>query len=482
VKVWSNVVAVTTAILLMAATGMAAKGRKLPPDAYIKTAKIEIIEAKGDSARINTAIAMLDSLIMNHGPRPEAYYWMTKIMVDLSNAKTNPRDKQPYVERLVAYADSLKWCCQDEKIEKKLREKCDDFLLDIDSANVYVQWRDFYNDGIARLTSIDELSGAMRAEADSTMAASYKRDLDAAADTAHQILSLALLIYPNDQRSLRAMASLAEKTQQWDTAIVYLQRAIPVSESPLDVCTAIAYDYIQKGDYCGAIPWFRQFVDSAVSRPEMVEDQANREAVLSTMNNLSICYNNCEQYDSAYSNFRRLLTLEPASAEALIGVGRFQRQKALEASDSANYYQKQGDTKLSAEWQAARETRFDSSRVFLMQATELKPDDPRLLDEYCMICAIMGQYQQSKPMFGEARDCFKKLTELEPTNVDGWMSLGDCHLFLADFPSAAQAYEKVIELRPTEKVVLEKLLDLYDSREAKNASRRAEIQKMLQNL
>jgi hypothetical protein len=80
---------------------MARKGRKLPRKAYIQSAKIEILS--GDTARMHTAVAMLDSLVMHYGPDPEAYYWMTKILVDFSEKRAGLDAKTETIKTMRAY-------------------------------------------------------------------------------------------------------------------------------------------------------------------------------------------------------------------------------------------------------------------------------------------------------------------------------------------------------------------------------------------
>lgn len=471
----ANIPLILALLLVLAAAGvMADKGRKLPADAYIKTAKIEVIEAKGDTARINTAIAMLDSLLMHYGPRPEAYYWMSKIMVDLTGLQPTAREKMPYLRQLVAYIDSLKWSCDDKEINKKFREKCDEWSSEIDTAR-YVIWGDFYNDGIERLNGIDDLKSRIDAEQDTALQTVMKSDLEALGDTARMAFLLAVTIDSTDDRGLRAIASVNEKLGKFDSAIVYLQKAVPFVDNRLDMWTAIAYDYIQMNDFCSAIPWFQMFVDTALAQPGIMDDAANREAVTTTMGNLSICLNNCKRYDEAFQNFKHLLQFDSTNVEALTGCGRYHRQMAINYSDSANNAQKDGKEAAAKEWRAKRDEQFDSAIALLQKASENKPEDTQLLDELSLLLVIRGRYQ-------EGLDHFMKLVALDPNNTGAWTSIGDCRINLADYKGAAEAYEKVIEIKPGDKDVLERLIDLYSAPEARDLKRKAEIEKMLKNL
>jgi cytochrome c-type biogenesis protein CcmH/NrfG len=87
--------------------------------------------------------------------------------------------------------------------------------------------------------------------------------------------------------------------------------------------------------------------------------------------------------------------------------------------------------------------------------------------------AIRQRYEEAK--VGFARAC-----ELEPENVDYWISLGDCTLQAHDWAIAADAYEHVVELEPENKAVWENLADLYQ--QLQNKTRRAEILQKLENM
>lgn len=475
-------------LLVLAAGGVLAnKGRKLPADAYIKTAKIEVIEAKGDTNRINTAIAMLDSLIMHYGPRPEAYYWMSKIMIDKTNLQPTPDKKLVFLNQLVAYIDSLDMTCADKKLNKKLREKCDDWTTEIDTAR-YVIWGDFYNDGIERLNGLEDLKKSMSGESDSTTLAEMQSDVEALADTTRLMFRLAITVDSTDDRGLRAMASVFEKTGNYDSAITYLEKAIPFVDNRLDMWTAIAYDYTQKNDYSGAIKWFQMFVDTALATPGVLDDESNRATVVSIMENLSICENNVKNYEEAFANYRRLLGIDPNNMDALVGVGRYFRQMAITASDSANAYQKATNEAKVAEWRQTRDNLFDSAIVSMQKAVDIRSADPDVennqsvrreyigqLDELSLLLVIRGRYE-------EGLQHFLKLVELDPNNTGAWTSVGDCRINLADYKGAAEAYEKVIAIDPTNKQVLERLVDLYSAPEARNEKRKAEIDKMLKKL
>lgn len=452
----------------------AQKGRKLPAKAYLQSAKIEILgyaESK-DKSRIVLAQAMLDSLLMNYGPHSEGYYWYTQIKWDLSAEKSSLKERLPIVKEAVALADSLKWTCGNDKIDKKNREKCSEFDVQMDSIRI-AQWRDYYNAGIGQMKEVEQQMEAVKVEKDSAALAYFQTRLDAITDSCQDNMAIATVIDSTDARPFVALATVNEKTGKFDKAIDYLKRAMPFAEDRSQILISIAYDYVQMNNYCDAIPWFRQWIDTMTSKPQVMQDPNNRASVISTAQNLAICYNNCKEYDSAYTLFKRVLTFDPQNVDALVGASRYQQYRGREAGDSSKASRDNSNEAGSKSWQQIRDQRFDSARVFLKQAFELAKDKPAIAAEYGLMAAILQKYD-------EAKIAFSRATELAPDDADHWVSLGDCDVSLKDWKGAAAAYEHVVQLRPDNKPVWERLGDLYQ--ELGNKARREEILQKLKTM
>jgi tetratricopeptide (TPR) repeat protein len=210
-----------------------------------------------------------------------------------------------------------------------------------------------------------------------------------------------------------------------------------------------------------------------MSFEDVMQDPSNRAAVIANAQNLAICYNNAKDFKEANGIFTRILSFDPEDIDALVGSARYQQHLGRQAGDSARVARESGSEKGASDWHAVRDQHFDSARVLLKQAYEIKNDNCGLAAEYGLMAAILQRYDEAKPAFVRA-------TELCPDDVDHWISLGDCNLTLQDFPDAAASYEKVIEFDPNNKAVLERLADLY--LELKNPTRRAEIQKKLDSM
>lgn len=459
-------------LVLMAGTVMAKKPRRLAAKVYISSAKIEILGSADDTTRIYTAMAMLDSLFMHHGPHSEAYYWYSQINWEISNNVSDLKSKLPFVTAAVAYADSLKGSCDNDSIKKKYRKNCEKFDEEMDSIRVD-QWRHYYNLGVEQITEVEELMVTVKVEEDSASLAYYQGRLDALVDSCQDRMALAIVIDGADPKPYIGIASVNEKIGDFEQAIKFMKMAVPRSDDTCSMKVEVAYDYIRMEDYCGAIPWFKGYVDCMSAREEIMQDPEHRAAILSTAHNLVSCYNNCKQYGEAYATLHQVLSFDPADAKALQGAGRYHQHVGRQASDSASNY-RESDEAAATAWQETRDRLFDSSIVYLAQACELRPDDAELQAECALIQAIRQRYEEAQVGFAIA-------CELEPDNVDYWISLGDCELQLHEWVAAAEAYEHVVELTPDKKSVWERLSDLY-KQIGGNKERLAEIDAKLQSL
>ena len=314
---------------------------------------------------------------------------------------------------------------------------------------------------------------AVKVETDSSALAFYQTRLDALVDSCQDNMSLAVVIDSTDAKPFIGLASVSEKIGDFKKAIEYLKRALPKAENRTQILAEIAYDFIQENDYCSAIPWFREYVDSMTISEPVMQDPKKRAAVLSTAHNLAICYNNCKEFDSAYGIFQRIISFDPEDVQALVGAGRFHQHKGRQASDSARTYRKQEDEAADQSWNKVRDARFDSAIVYLKQAFEFKNDDADIAAEYGLMAAIRQNYEDARVAFGRA-------CELKTDDADNWISLGDCCLSLHDWTCSVEAYEHVVELQPNNKSVWERLADLYQ--QLGDETRRAEILKKLDTM
>lgn len=440
-------------VLSMAATTVFGQ-RKLPAKAYLTSAKIDVIEGRPEEA-----VALLDSLFINYGPVSEGLGLMGQIMVDYVSSAPTAHAKAPLVDKMVAYFDSLRMCCSNEKIDKKYRKDCDDLVSQTDSTAVQF-WREFYNKGIEQLTTVQEFSKELAGAPDSQTMAYYQTAVDTKADTAIANMQLALKIDPQDHRPYLAIGSILEGQKKYEEAIEWFKKGLPYTDDSSSMLLSIAYDYINLNKYCEAIPHFENYV------------QINPKD-LPNANNLTICYVRCEMDDKAVATYKRMLTVDSIHSDALIGLGSYYRREAGELiKNSKKLTDEKKDTEAKAMRDQANKV-FDISAQYYERHIKAYPDSIAGYDELGLINYLLGK-------FDKAAATFKKLCELEPKEVDNWISLGDSYFSLNDFKGAIPAYEQVVALNPENKTVWERLSFLY--LETGMNDKKAQADKKLQSL
>lgn len=435
----------------------AGQGRKLPAGAWIKAAKIEIIS--GDASRFPKAVALLDSLFLQYGPHSEGLYWMSQIFVDAIEQSSGPWQKEEHVRMFVAYADSLHQCCENKDIKKKYRKDCKKYLIKTDSLSVKY-WREFYNAGVDQRDVVKDSREQLAQETDENAVTFLTNAIQTNSDSSMANMKLAIAVDPSDCRTYLAIGSLFEGQEDYEQSIIWLKKGLERTENKKDLYLSIAYAYINMNNYGGAIPYLVDYV---------ALDPTN----LGTQYNLSICYNNVEQYDSALAVYRTILESDPENVSVLSSMGRHYRRLGAMARDTVALFQKDGNTEQEKIWFAKVDASFDSSMVYFGQVFELKPDDAGAANDYAVVAAIRQDWV-------EAARGYQRLTEFEPDDKDNWVSLGDCNLYLKDFPEATAAYEKVVELDPANATVWERLHGLYS--EAGNTAKKKEAAKKLKEL
>lgn len=449
---------VTLAVVVLAGTADAGKkDRKLTVGAYLSSAKIEIIS--GDMERYPTAIAYLDSLFLNYGPHGEGLHLMSQVMVDYIDKNPDPHAKMPFIEKFVAYVDSLHMCCENKDINKKYRKDCDKFTQLSDSTAVRF-WRDFYNLGLEQMTSIDRIQTELASEADSAMRAAHQRRVDVNLDSCVTNMQLAIIVDPADYRPYVAIGSVYDKVGDYKKAVEWTAKGLEITDKREKLLFSVAYYYIQLDDFCSAIPYLKEHVEF------YTDDTVN-------LSNLAICYNNCGFYDSAAAVNQKVLEMDPTNLDVLVAVGLYFNQIARNSTDSATYYQQQENEQAANYWRTERDRIFDSSLVYFERAVTAHPDNIPALEQYGTIAGLKGKYDR-------AAETFSRLAELRPSSAEYARAAGDFYLRQKQFSDALAMYEKTVERDPGDAETWERLVDLYHN-EGK-AQKEVEAKKKLEGL
>lgn len=434
-----------------------AEARKLPDGAYIKSAKIHILS--GEMERYKEAEFMLDSLFINYGPHAEGLFLMNQMMVDILEKTPSLEEKEKVVQRLVAYDDSLKMCCNNKDIKSKYRKGCEDFIAKADSTSVKY-WREFYNVGVGSLDRLKQTVKDLKNATDSADIAFFETKREALIDTTIKAMEIAIQLDPTDFRTYVGIASVYEQQRKFDSANVWLAKGAQYAENPDNVKLQIAYNWINAGDYCAAAGPLSEYCNAVGT------DTTN-------MVNLGVCYNACNRYDDALKTYKDVLAIAPKNFDALQAIGTYFNQQARYANDSATAYRDKEDTKTADHWMAERGRILDSSLFYFGQAFAAHDTSLAAAEQYGMIAYVQGQYEN-------AAAAYSKAVEIDSTLTDLWLSLGDTYIQLQQFSKAIRPYEMVIAQEPDNKDILERLVDLY--RENKQTKKADETQARLDKL
>ena len=424
--------------ILLAGLSGTAEARKLSVGAYIKTAKIEILS--GDLERYEYAIVMLDSLLLNYGPHAEAYYWLAQIMVDFLEKTPDLDKKAEYLKQLITYADSLRWTCDNKKVKKKYRKNCKKFSHKTDSTLTFY-WRLFYNNGVDQLKEVQRLSGDIEAGVDEETERFYRKQMTALADSAVKNFTLAIAIDSADPQPYIGLSTLYAAQDSLPAATEWLKRGLDKVEDRRMLLRPIAYNYIEMNDYCGSIPYLREYVD--------LEPDS-----LLQVYHLTIAYNNCKMYDSAKVMHLRILAKDPNNVSSLMGIGDYFATRARMASDSARAYSEANDEEGRKQWLEERQRLADSAFAYYAKAFKVKPDDLDIVEKYGLFAFLDQNYEA-------AVEAYSKAVSIDPSRADNWKTLGDAYLSMKEFAKATEAYEKAAELTPDDLGLWQNLADLY---------------------
>ncbi|MCB2230883.1 tetratricopeptide repeat protein [bacterium] len=449
---------VTTILVTgLAITVAGAAFAKKPAGALISSAKIAIVS--GDIERYAEAEDLLKEAFDSYGPIAEGLFLLNQMQVDYMERTADLDEKEAYARKMIAYRDSLHMCCENKDIKKKFREDCDEYIDKADSTAVKY-WREFFNVGVGQLDQLNKASRNRRDATDSANIAFYDNQIAALTDSTITNLTIATIFDPNDYRPYVGISQAYESQENFDSANVYLAKGLEYTEEKGNLLLPLAYNYINGGDFCNAISPLSQYMEL------YPQDTAN-------LVNLAICYNRCEKFDSARMVYRDVIALDPCNTDALMSIGHYFNQQARNANDSSTYYRDAGESAAAQKWMKQRTSILDSSLYYFETAYACDSSDIGIAEQYGLIAFLQGKYDESVR-------AYTQVVQLDPGNLDGWLTIGDAHLTQKQFAEAIPAYEKVIELQPDNKEILERLVDL--NKEEKHPKEAAKYQKMLDAL
>ncbi len=86
---------------------------------------------------------------------------------------------------------------------------------------------------------------------------------------------------------------------------------------------------------------------------------------------------------------------------------------------------------------------LDGAKAILEESREIAPGDVSVLQQLAFIASESGDT-------AEAIAAYEALTEADPKNSEGWLSLGDMYAGAGELEKSEQAYQRVVELEPAD--------------------------------
>jgi len=198
-----------------------------------------------------------------------------------------------------------------------------------------------------------------------------------------------------------------ERSQNVDNAILLLERAIKEDPHYARAQAALGQAYWYKYSATKQPLWAEK-AKAAVKEAENLNSQLPEVQLA-----IGDLYMRTGGYPFALKTFQRVLSLDPGSVEAYLGL--------------ADAYDNLGQT-AEAE-QAYR------------QAIQSRP--------VCWNCYNqLGYFLTKHSRYGEATDTWRKVIELTPDNVWGYMNVGVAYLYQGNFEDAATYFQQALRIAP----------------------------------
>jgi len=434
----------TTLLIILMALPVIAGRRQIKKgvNPMLTSARIALFSSP---PRYDEAMAYFDTVLIDYGPIPEAYFYKGNIYAEYASREYEFAGKIEKFELMSAHYDSLYYACESDDVKKKYKDKCDEFTRIVDSIKVFY-WSENYNNGVKIIDRIDkELNPNLHSAADSAAEEAARAALYATADSGKGYFGIAIAVNSKDQRSLEGLGLLYDRLRMSDSALVWFERAYEIDSTRISIVQSIAYAYINMQKWAKSIQYLKK-----------VHELEPGDAV--TLENIAICFNNLQMPDSAFAYNKKAIKVDTTSAGAFIDVGQYYLVSSTKYRDSANYFKRENNNAEADRYIALENELLDSATVYFGKGVELDPDDVFARERYAIVLMVKGKYE-------EAAEQFKKLTEMSPNIKDYWINHGDCLLQMQEFEEAMVPYEKGLELDSTDIKLMEVLLDIYNSQQ-----------------
>ena len=291
-------------------------------------------------------------------------------------------------------------------------------------------------------------------------------------DQIYTNVSTALALKPTDEEQARVGSHPTENARAYD---LYLQgrntlrnahspdgykQAIGLFDQAIDKDANFALAYSGRAD--ASVRMWEETKESIwAQKATLAAQQAERlsgnlpEVHLS----LGAVYSNTGKNAEAIAELKKALELAPNSDEAYRNLGDAYSRSG-QSEDAIASYQK-AITANAYNWAnhialgKAYLELGDSAKALpeFQKVTEIAPDNPNGYTDMGSLFLREGKWSESIPQF-------QKALSLAP-DADSYSNLGTAYFFLKNYDQATKMYEKAVEMRPNDEVLLGNLGDSY---------------------
>jgi len=302
---------------------------------------------------------------------------------------------------------------------------------------------------------------SMRGKADQTETTGNPSQLVARADSdfdAHD-LSQALLTYWQAVRSIQSksdpklnglmlhahvrISDIYFQSGWIEDAFQHLQKAVDINPDHIAIYLLQGKLFRDQGARVEAVRAFLKVLEQDAHHPE-----AHYQS--------GILYQGSNQFDLAVDHYQQAIAgdLElksgPSSPTAFGLLARLQLARAYHRRSQKLQF---SDQELTDEQIEDLNRMADSAIQFLEEAVSLDPDfaeaKQELIDRLYGQASSLERSQGNIRLYDQALQVYQRITELDPDEVDAWLSIGQIHRsFLDDPTSALEAFRVAYQLDP----------------------------------
>uniref|UniRef100_A0A7V1EGZ9 Tetratricopeptide repeat protein n=1 Tax=candidate division WOR-3 bacterium TaxID=2052148 RepID=A0A7V1EGZ9_UNCW3 len=198
-----------------------------------------------------------------------------------------------------------------------------------------------------------------------------------------------------------------------------------------------------------------------VERPEKTEIAKKAIGDVNEYKNLGFAFFKTGMYDEAEREFRKVLEIAPDNAESLMYCGlielkRNYPERAEEFLKKAGEREKNPAILNNLGYLYIKLGNFEQAKIYLNQALELSPDDPRI---NCNLGIVL--FNQND--FEGAQGIFKKVIEKKPEFITPYIYLSLTYIKLNDAKKAVDFLKECIDKFPRLALFKNNLAVIYES-------------------